>query len=61
MTYLTSGGKADAHTKVRDRFTMSVMGLILMIAAFTVAAVIGQVFYGDAGYILNPTLTTIGE
>lgn len=59
FSYLTSGGKTDAHSKMRDRFTMSIIGLILMITAYTVAALIGQIFYGDPNFFLNPTLEAI--
>lgn len=61
FAYLTGGGKADSHTKVKDRFTMSIIGLILMIVAYTVAALVGQIFYGDPNFILNPTLEAIAQ
>lgn len=59
FTYLAGNGKADSHTKVKDGFTMSIIGLILMIVAYTVAALVGQIFYGDPNFILNPTLEAI--
>ncbi len=58
--YLTGGGKADTHSKVSSKFTMSVIGLLLMIVSYTVAALVGQIFYGDSNYILSPTITPIG-
>lgn len=60
FAYFTGGGKPDSHAKAKDRFTMSVIGLLLMIASYTIAALIGLVFYGDATYIITPTITPIG-
>lgn len=59
--YLTGEGKADTHSKVNSKLTMSVIGLILMIVSYTVAALIGLLFYGDSNFILTPTITPIGE
>lgn len=58
--YLTSGGKADAASKARDRLSMSVVGLLLMVASYTIAGIIGLVFFGDATYIINPQIAPIG-
>jgi len=60
-TYITGGGKSESHQKVRDRFSMSVIGLLLMIVSYSIAALIGLIFYGDANFILTPTLTPIGQ
>lgn len=60
FTYITGGGKSDTHTKVKDRITMSVLGLLLMIGAYSIAAIIGLVFYGSPTYIISPTITEIG-
>ncbi len=57
--YITKGDSSDVSTKVRDKITMSVLGLALMIASYTVAALIGMIFYGDAAYILSPTITPL--
>ncbi|GIK84471.1 MAG: hypothetical protein BroJett025_10930 [Patescibacteria group bacterium] len=60
FAYLTGGGKPDTHSKVSSRFTMSVIGLLLMIVSYSIAALIGLLFYGEASYILTPTITPIG-
>ena len=57
--YLTGGGKADTHAKVKDTLTMSIIGLIIIVSTYTIAGLIGLVFFGDASYILNPTITEI--
>lgn len=59
FTYITGGGKADNHAKVRDRLTMSFMGLLIITISYTVAGLIGLFFFGDATFIINPTIDTI--
>jgi len=59
--YLTEGGKAEAHAKVGNIITMSVIGLIIIIVSYTFAGLIGLIFFGDASYIINPVITTVGE
>lgn len=57
--YLSSGGKTDVHIKVRDKISMSVIGLIVMISSYMVAGLVGYIFFGDATYILKPDLTNL--
>ncbi len=57
VSYITSSGDAKAHTQVRDRLTMSVLGIVLIISAYTLTAVVSYVIFGDPNYALNPTIT----
>lgn len=59
FTYITGGGKAENHAQVRDRLTMSFLGLLIIIISYTMAGLIGLVFFGDATFILNPTIEKI--
>lgn len=52
-----TAGDGKAMEKVRGRITWSVIGLILIVASYTIAAVIGLLFFGDASFILNPEIT----
>jgi hypothetical protein len=52
--FISSQGKSDAYSKVKDKLTMSLVGLLLIIGAYTITAVLSLVLFGDAGYILNP-------
>lgn len=56
FTYISSQGEAKAHQTVRDKLTMSVAGLALLVIAYLAAAILGLLFFGDAGFILKPTL-----
>jgi hypothetical protein len=55
-TYITAAGDTGAAKKVQDKLTMSVIGLVLIVASYTLAAMLGLLLFGDAGYILNPTI-----
>jgi len=54
--YVTSNGDTSAHTKVRDKITLSVIGLALIVATYTIIGIISLLLFGDAGYILSPTI-----
>ena len=55
FTYITGKGDTAAHQKVRDYITMSDIGLMLIVASYTVGGILGLVFFGDASFLLNPT------
>ena len=54
--YINAMGNTQAHTKVKDRLTMTVIGLVLIVGSYTIAGIIGLVFFGNAAFILNPEL-----
>lgn len=56
--YITSSGDSNVHGKVRDQITNSVLGLIVIVSSYTIAALIGLIFFGRADYFLNPTIPT---
>lgn len=56
FTYLTSQGDSKAHEKVKNQITYSLIGLIIIVSSFGFAALIGQIFFGNPSFILNPTL-----
>ncbi|MCA9368847.1 MAG: hypothetical protein H6773_04555 [Pseudomonadales bacterium] len=55
-SYITSSGNAQVHAKVRDRVTMSMIGMILIVTVYAVGALLGTIFFGNATYFINPTL-----
>lgn len=55
--YITESGQSSAHNKVKDQITMSVMGLVLIVASYTIVALISLFFFGDATFILNPKIS----
>jgi hypothetical protein len=57
--YIISEGDAGTHAKVNEKITFSVIGILVIVAAYTIAGVLSLLFFGDALFILSPTLTTI--
>lgn len=56
FTYITGAGNTATHVVVRDKMTWSLVGIIVIVVAYTVAGIIGLVFFKDATYLLNPTI-----
>ena len=54
--YISSSGKAEAHTKVADTVVYSVIGLAIIVGSYAAAALAGLIFFGDATFILSPTI-----
>lgn len=57
--YISSAGDSKAATDASAKMTNSLIGLAIIIGSYTLAALIGLVFFGDASYILNPQITGI--
>lgn len=51
-----SAGNANAHADIRDKLLFSTIGLLIIIGMYTIIGLVGLMFFGDAGYILNPTI-----
>jgi hypothetical protein len=58
FNYISGQGSADAHKKVRDKITMSFVGLFLLAIAYMAVAVISLLLFGDAGYVLKPDIVS---
>ncbi len=57
--YITSSNDVKAVETAWQSIYMSLIGLLIIVSAFTIAAIIGLIFFGDATYILNPKLTGV--
>lgn len=55
-TFITSGGDSASYQKVRNQLTNAVVGLFLIMITYTITGVISLLIFGDAGFILNPTI-----
>jgi len=55
-----SAGDAKAHQSVKDKFTMSILGLAIIVFSYTIIAVFSYIFFGNASFILSPVLTGPG-
>ncbi|HCC84187.1 MAG TPA: hypothetical protein DEP87_00670 [Candidatus Pacebacteria bacterium] len=59
FTYITASGDSSATKKVYDKITMSVVGLAIIVASYTLAGMVSLLLFGDATFILQPALTGI--
>ena len=56
LMYISGAGNTDTHVKVRDRITYSVIGLLIIVSAYTIMGLMGLIFFKDATFLLNPRL-----
>lgn len=56
LMYITGAGNTDTHIKVRDKITYSVLGIIIIVSAYTIVGLIGLIFFKDVTFLLNPRL-----
>ena len=54
FAYVTSQGDPKALEAARSKIFMSIIGLIIIAASFIMAAIFGQILFGDYTAILNP-------
>ena len=59
FTYVTASGDSSAYAKIGEKLSLSVTGLLLIAAAYTIIGVISLLIFGDATYIINPQIPTI--
>ena len=54
--FMSAGGDAKAIEKAMGKIWQSLIGLILVVGSFALAALFGYLLFGDAGFILNPKI-----
>lgn len=55
--FITYGSDSKAMSEVKDKLTMTGIGLAIIASAYLIAGLIGLIFFGDASFILNPKIT----
>lgn len=55
--FMTAGGDAKQVSAAWNKIQMSFLGLIVIVSSFLLAAILGQILFGDATYFLKPQLT----
>lgn len=58
--FISAGGDPKAITKAWDNIWQALVGLLIIVSSFILTAIVGQVFFGDFTYILNPVLYGVG-
>jgi hypothetical protein len=56
---IQSADDSGATKKVNDKITASIIGLVIIVGSYTIAGLIGLLLFGNATFILNPTLKGI--
>jgi hypothetical protein len=56
FTYITSANDAKGIEKAWQSIYMSLIGMIIIVAAFTITAIFSWILFGDATFILNPII-----
>lgn len=60
FTYITQAGNSQAASSIKDRLTYAVIGVVIMVASYTLIAVISWLIFGNPTFIINPDLTSLG-
>lgn len=58
--YITASNDVKAVETAWQSIYMSLIGLLIIVSSFTIAGLIGFIFFGDATYILSPKLEGVG-
>lgn len=56
MGYITASGDPKKVQESQNKIIHSIIGLAIMAASFVLAALVGQIFFDDPMFILNPSL-----
>jgi hypothetical protein len=59
--YMSAGGDAKALQKSLDKIWQTLLGLAIIAGSFVLAAIFGQIFFGNAMFILSPTIYGPGQ
>ena len=59
--YMIAAGDSKALSAAWDRIWQSFIGLIIIVASFALAALMGQILFGNPQFILNPVLYGPGQ
>lgn len=56
FTWMGAAGDTKATTAAWNRIWQTLLGLVIIVGAFAIAALVGQIIFGDASFILKPTI-----
>lgn len=57
--YITAANDAKGIQDAWQSIYMSLIGMLIILSSYTIAAIVGYIFFGDATYIINPTLVGV--
>lgn len=56
FTYVTSADDPGKIEKIGTKLTLSVVGIAIIVASYTMAALLGLILFGDATFIISPKI-----
>lgn len=59
--FMTAGGDSKKITQAWDKMWQSLLGLVLIVGSFALAALFGQLVFGDPKFILSPQIFGPGQ
>ncbi|MEK7543624.1 MAG: hypothetical protein AAB557_02055 [Patescibacteria group bacterium] len=59
--YMSAGGDTKALASAWARIWQSLLGLVIIVGSFALAALFGYLIFGNAGFILNPVIYGPGD
>jgi hypothetical protein len=54
--YMSSAGDPKALQQAWNRISLSLVGLVIMVGSFVLAAIFGQLIFGDPTFMLSPVI-----
>ena len=54
--YISAGSDAKKTAEAWSKIYMSLIGLVVIVASYAIAAVLGTIFFGNPNAILSPTI-----
>jgi hypothetical protein len=54
--YMSAAGDSKALSAAWSRIWQTLMGLVIVVSSFALAALVGVIIFGDAGFILHPVI-----
>lgn len=59
--FMNAGGDAKLIVEAWKKIWISLVGLVILVSSFALAALFGYLIFGDATYILNPIIVGPGQ
>lgn len=56
FSYMSAGGDSKKVNDAWGKIWQSLLGLVIIVASFAMAALFGYILFGDAGFILSPKI-----
>lgn len=56
LQYISSAGDPQLIEAAQRKMNMSLLGLIIIIMSYTIAAIIGGLLFGDTGFLFSPQI-----